>query len=68
MLYEVITDFMLRDKAMWSWFGVWSGDYIMNSVGELAETYITKQELINTYCHENIITLEQLPDLRVWGD
>lgn len=61
-------DNMLRDKAMWSWYGVWSGDYIMNSFGELSETYTTKQQLINSYCHENIITLEQLPDLRTWGN
>jgi len=60
-------DFMVRDKAMWSWFGVWSGDYIINSFGELSETYTTKQQLLELYSHENIITLDKLPDLRVWG-
>ena len=55
---------MLRDRAMWSWFGVWYGDYVMDTSGEISEEYISKDDLIKTYSHENIITLEQLPDLR----
>lgn len=60
-----VPDDMLRDKATWSWFGVWSGEYIMDSDGQLSEEYNTKDQIIKTYSHENIITLEQLPDLRV---
>lgn len=56
---------MLRDKSTWSWFGLWSGEYIMDSDGGLCEDYNTKDQIIKTYSHENIITLEQLPDLRV---
>lgn len=59
---------MLRDKAMWSWFGVWYGEYIMDTAGALSETYSTKDMIINTYSHENIITLENLPDLRINQD
>lgn len=58
-------DLILRDRATWSWFGVWYGEYVMNSDGELSEEYTKKDNLINTYSHEKIITLEQLPDLRV---
>lgn len=57
-------DFMLRDKATWSWFGVWSGDYIMDTNGELSEKNITKDQLINIYSHKNLITIDKLPDLR----
>lgn len=55
-------NFMLRDKAMWSWFGVWCGEYIMDSSGKLSEEYATKRQLIDAYSHENVITFEQLPD------
>lgn len=51
---------MVRDKAMWSWFGVWSGNYIMNEDGSLSETYITKDRLIQTYNNDKVITLDKL--------
>ena len=57
-------NFMLRDKAKWSWFCVWSGDYIMNDFGELVESYTTKKRLIEIYNHINTITLDNLPDFR----
>lgn len=60
-----VPDDMFRDKATWSWFGLWSGNCIMDSNGELSENYNTKDQIIKTYSHENTITLEQLPDLRV---
>lgn len=61
-----VINYMLRDQAMWSWFGVWSGEYIMNKNGELSEEYTSKEQLINTYNHKNVITLDKLPDLNVW--
>ena len=48
-------DNMLRDKAMWSWFGVWKGDYIVDENGEFSEKYQTKEQLINTYNNKNTI-------------
>lgn len=48
---------MVRDKAMWSWFGVWSGNYIMNDDGSLSEKYITKDRLIEVYNNNKVITL-----------
>lgn len=57
---------MLRDKAMWSWFGVWSDEYIMDEYGELSEKYTSRERLINTYNHKNVITLDKLPDLKIW--
>lgn len=49
---------MVRDKAMWSWFGVWSGNYIMNDDGSLSEEYITKDRLIEVYNNDKVITLD----------
>ncbi len=57
-------NFMLRDKAKWSGFCVWSGDYIMNDFGELVESYTTKKRLTEIYNHIDTITLDNLPDFR----
>ncbi len=57
-------DFSIRDNAVWSWFGVWYGEYIMASDGHYSEQYMTKEDLILIYSHENVMTLERLPDLR----
>lgn len=53
-------DNMVRDKAMWSWFGVWSGNYIMNQDGSLSEEYITKDRLVEIYNNDRVITLDKL--------
>ncbi len=59
-------NFMLRDRAMWSWFGVWSGEYLMDQYGDMSEKYTSKDQFIKTYNHKNVITLEKLPDFNVW--
>lgn len=51
---------MVRDKAMWSWFGVWSGNYIISKDGSLSEEYITKDRLIEAYNNDKVITLDKL--------
>ena len=43
-------------KARWSWFVVWSGDFIMDGVKNDVD------HLITTYQHEYVITLDELPD------
>lgn len=57
----------IRDKAMWSWFGVWGGDYIMNEIGELTDEYTAPEQWIEIYSSEAVLTLENLPDLRIWS-
>ncbi|MFA5657778.1 MAG: glycosyl hydrolase, partial [Oscillospiraceae bacterium] len=57
-------DLMIRDNAVWSFFGVWCGDYVLNEQCEFSEKYITKAQLIDIYSHQNVLTLEKLPDLR----
>ncbi len=51
---------MVRDKAMWSWFGVWSGNYILNEDGSLSEEYISKDRLVELYNNDKVITLDKV--------
>lgn len=45
-----------EQKSRWSWFMVWSGDFILNGVkNELAH-------VIDVYQHEYVVTLDELPD------
>ncbi|MDD4688269.1 MAG: glycosyl hydrolase [Eubacteriales bacterium] len=55
-------DLMIRDGAMWSWFATWGGEYVINSSGEISESYTSKEMLRKVYAHDNVITLDELPD------
>lgn len=45
-----------KQKARWSWFVVWSGDFIMD--GQKNEV----SHLVDVYQHDYVITLDELPD------
>ena len=49
-------DDMIRDRSMWSFFGLWFGEY-MNSEG--GGKYTTDEELYRMYNAENSITLDK---------
>ena len=49
-------DDMDSQKARWSWFVVWSGDFIMD--GQKNEV----SHLVEVYQHDYVITLDELPD------
>lgn len=51
-------DEMCRDNSLWSFFGLWFGEYLTDSKGNLSEIYTSKDELIKMYNAENAITLE----------
>ncbi len=55
-------DNMLRDGAMWSWYAVWGGEYVINSSNEISEAYTSKEMLKKVYNHENVLTLDELGD------
>lgn len=55
-------DYMLRDNAMWLWFAIGSGSYIIDSEGDLSEAYTDWQSLYNAYNSEICRTLDELPD------
>lgn len=52
-------DDMLRDNSVWSFFGMWFGDYLTDRDGKLSEAYVTKDELIKAYNAENAVTLDK---------
>lgn len=51
-------DDMVRDNSLWSFFGLWFGDYITDPTGNLSEIYTPKEEFIKMYNAENTVTLE----------
>lgn len=51
-------DEMLRDNSLWSFFGLWYGDYLTSSDGITADIYTTEDDLIKIYNAEKSITLE----------
>lgn len=57
-----LVDNMLRDKSVWSFFSIWSGQYVMDDFGEYTESYTTMNKLIGIYNHIDTLTLDDLPD------
>lgn len=51
-------DEMCRDNSLWSFFGLWFGDYLTDSKGNLSEIYTKKEEFIKMYNAENALTLD----------
>ena len=55
-------DLMKRDNTYWLWFGVWYGDFIIDSFGAIGNTYTEPSMVNKVYNSEIIITLDELPD------
>lgn len=55
----------LRDGAMWGYFGTWGGEFVSKSttLNVYSEQYTDKEMLNKVYNHENVIVLDELPDL-----
>ncbi len=51
-----------RDNAMWSYFGTWEQDFI------LTEQYTEHAMMIKVYTSDKVITLDELPDLKTYGN
>lgn len=59
----------VRDNAMWSYFGVWEGDFItLNKTYTLSEKYTETSMLKKVYSSDIVITLDELPDLKTYDD
>ena len=59
-------DLMFRDGAIWSWFAVWEGDFVLETEGlsKYSEKYTEAEKLIKIYNHKRTITLDELPNLK----
>lgn len=54
-------DLMARDNAMWLWFSLFKGDYIIGTDGLLSGGVNTAERLSYAYNHELVVTLDELP-------
>lgn len=48
-----------RDRAVWSFFGLWYGDYILDRNGEISELYNSRETLLRMYNSNRTVTLEK---------
>ncbi len=53
-------DILKRDNAMWAWFGLFRGDYIVADNGLYFSEVNTKKRLNHAYNHELTVTLDEL--------
>ncbi|MDE6092496.1 MAG: glycoside hydrolase family 26 protein, partial [Ruminococcus sp.] len=60
-------DASFRDNSVWSFFGLWHGEYITDENGEYSEKYTSKDELIRAYNSEGSLTLDEYKTLRAGG-
>ena len=60
-------DTSFRDNSVWSFFGLWYGEYISDESGNYSEKYTTKDELIRAYNSEGSLTLDEYKMLREGG-
>ncbi len=62
-------DLALRDGSMWSYFGTWEGEFICgdSAFNTLSEEYTEADMLKKVYNHENVITRDELPDLKTYS-
>lgn len=52
-------DLSFRDNAVWSFFGLWYGDYLENSSGEYSPEYLPKDSFIRMYNSNGALTLDE---------
>ncbi len=52
-------DDMLRDRAVWSFFGLWHGEYLSGNEIRPDKVYTSEDDLIRIYNAENSITLDE---------
>lgn len=62
-------DLAFRDDAKWSYFGTWSGEFVtLNNTNTLSEKYTEKYMFQKVYNSDKVITLDELPNLKKYGD
>lgn len=53
-----------RDNARWLLWGIWNGEYVIDSTGSISEQFTEKDMLKKAYDSEYTLTLDELPNLR----
>lgn len=62
-LFDV--DKALSAGTVWSWFCVWAGDFCSYGTS-ISESYTEKSMWNKVYNHENVITLDEMPDIKTY--
>lgn len=52
-------DAAFRDNAVWSFFGLWYGSYLVDENGEYTEEYMSKDSFIRAYNSSGALTLDE---------
>ncbi len=55
-------DLMVRDNTFWLYFAVWYGDFIIDSTGQVGDTYTERTMVNKVYNSDVVITLDELPE------
>jgi len=62
-------DLAFRDNAIWSYFCTWQGEFVVrNNTRTLSEQYTESEMVMKVYTSDKVITVDELPDLRTYGD
>lgn len=62
-------DLAFRDNAIWSYFGTWSGEFIiLNNTYTLSDKYTETDMLKKVYTSDKVLTLDELPNLKAYGN
>lgn len=61
-------DLAIRDGAMWGFWCTWGGEFVAKNTAfySYSEQYTETELLKKAYEHENVITLDELPDLTTY--
>ncbi len=57
-------DSAFRDNAIWSFFGLWFGEYLEDDKGEYSEKYTSKETLVRTYNSDGALTLDEYQKIK----
>ena len=52
-------DEMVRDNSIWSFFGLWYGDYLGSVSGNVTDVYTSEDDLVKMYNAEISVTLDR---------
>lgn len=57
-------DCAFRDNAVWSFFGLWFGNYVEDENGNYSEEFTSKENLVRAYNSDGALTLDEFKKLR----
>ncbi len=57
-------DAVFRDNAVWSFFGLWYGNYLDDGDGNYSTLYMTKESFIRTYNSDGALTLDEYQKMK----